>query len=244
MFTDRLEVVIENAAELSRAQGDGAFALIRRQGFGASDSSVLLGVNPFPDNTLEDLIQQKLSTTVTENEKKIGQMVNVRKGVDLEHIIMAKFEERYKYPVEKPEAMFRIKGTPLTVNFDGIANISEYYVPVECKFVSAYGGKHYDLSKAMPEDRLLLGADTFTEYPDLTDHIQHQAKCTGIPVYYYTQIQQQLYALGAEFGYLAALFDKDWELRVFKVSRDVRTQQALIDIATREWDRIQRIKNV
>jgi hypothetical protein len=58
----------------------------------------------------------------------------------------------------------------------------------------------------------------------------------GIPPYYFTQIQQQLLALNAPFGYLAAIFDKGWEFKVFKIFADVPTQQALIDQSALVWE--------
>ena len=42
------------------------FALIRRNGFGGSDSSILLGVNPY--TSLQELVVQKASTTLSEEE--------------------------------------------------------------------------------------------------------------------------------------------------------------------------------
>ena len=89
-----LKVLIDNASDLAKHDPE-YFAMIRRVGFGASDSSILLGVNPFPNGTIEKLIEQKKSKHLTPDELAIGQMVNVRKGVDLEPLILQKFREKY-----------------------------------------------------------------------------------------------------------------------------------------------------
>ena len=72
---------------------------------------------------------------------------------------------------------------------------------------------------------------------DIKIHIQETAQAYGIPPYYYTQLQQQLLALNAPFGYLAAMFDKGWEFKVFKIFADLPTQTALADISKEVWDR-------
>jgi predicted phage-related endonuclease len=234
-----LKTIVENAAELSRTDNE-AFAMVRRAGFGASDSSVLLGVNPFPDNTIPKLLEQKRSPVVTADELKIGQMVNVRKGADLEPLILQKFQEKFQVPdtnLEKPEAMFRIGDTPLTVNFDGVLQILGTKVPVECKFVSTYGGKYYNMSKTIQlptqiYDLMELGTEVNSIY------LTRRAEEAGIPIYYYTQIQQQLLALDADFGYLAALFDKDWELRVFTIMADKQVQNKLLEVAEELWKQV------
>lgn len=242
-MNETLQVLVENAAELSRNDQD-AFRKIRRMGFGASDSSILLGVNPFPNGTIAELLEQKRSPVATQAEIDIGNMVNVRKGSDLEPIIMRKFEQQFKLEeglVEKPEAMYGIIGTHLTVNFDGVLPIPPYQVPVECKFVSAYGGKHYNQGKAaLPGlpltaytyDLMQLGSEVNSIY------LTRRAEEAGIPIYYYTQIQQQLLALKAPFGFLAALFDKDWELRVFTVMADENVHRALIEADEKYWQQI------
>jgi predicted phage-related endonuclease len=240
-MNDKLILLVENAAEMSRSDQD-SFRMIRRQGFGASDSSILLGVNPFPNGTIEKLLEQKRSVVATADEMAIGQMVNVRKGSDLEPIIMRKFEQvcgLEEGRVEKPEGMYGIIGTHLTVNFDGVLSLPPYTVPVECKYVSAYGGKHYNLAKAQGHtlassiyDLMPLGSEVNNIY------LTRRADEAGIPIYYYTQVQQQLLALDAPFGFLAALFDKDWELKVFTIMADPLVQNALVHKDAYYWERI------
>ena len=237
----KLKVLVDNASDLAKHDPE-YFAIIRRVGFGASDSSILLGVNPFPGNTVDNLIKQKQSQVLTPEELAIGQMVNVRKGADLEPLIMQKFQEKYDIEdekLEKPKAMYRIGDTPLTVNFDGVLELPPIQVPVECKFVSTYGGKYYDKVKACGST-LPYGGDLQDLGVEVNSiYLSKRAEEAGIPIYYYTQIQQQLLALNAPFGYLAALFDKDWELRVFRVVADERVQNKLMEVATTVWERIQ-----
>lgn len=234
-----LKILIDNASELAKNDSK-SFALIRRVGFGASDSSILLGVNPFPDNTLTNLIMEKQSNVVSARELAIGQMVNVRKGTDLEPIIMSKFEERFNREVSKPEAMYRIGDTPLTVNYDGVMAVtSNCNVPVECKFLSTYGAKYYNMSKQIMGDELPMAYD-LEDLGDMVNgvYLTKRAAEAGIPIYYYTQIQQQMLGLGAPFGYLTALFDKDWELKTFLVMADEQVQKKLLEVAEDTWKMI------
>lgn len=236
----KLNIVAENASELARNDSE-AFAMLRRQGFGASDSSILLGVNPFPDGTIEKLVEQKRAKYVTAKELEIGKMVNVRKGSDLEPLIMRKFQEKYEVPdakIEKPDAMYRIGDTPLTVNFDGVYDLGPFQVPVECKFISMYGMKYYDFTKCCSHT-LPLGGDLKPLGTDVNKlYLLERAKEIGIPIYYYTQIQQQLLALDAPFGYLAALNDKDWDLKTFLIVADKQVQNKLMEVAEQVWQTI------
>ena len=72
-----LTTLIENVPDLD----DDEYALIRRQGLGASDSSVLLGVNPYKQK--HDLIVEKRSKVITDEERAIKKKEAVRKGFDL-----------------------------------------------------------------------------------------------------------------------------------------------------------------
>lgn len=245
---EHLEVEVEDASFLA-AEDQEAFAMIRRVGFGASDSSILLGVNPFPDGKIETLIQQKLATSVTDKELAIGKMVNVRKGSDLEPLIMKKFEEAFGIDeglLVKPKAMYRIPDTPLTVNFDGVLTLHEHEIPVECKFASIYGHRYYDLSKSVAEPEkgqvkgLPMPRDPIPEgdEPVTAKYILRKAKEAGIPVYYYTQVQQQLLASRAPFAYLTALCDKDWTLRTFTVLADHAVQEKLRRVAEDAWEKV------
>ena len=56
------------------------------------------------------------------------------------------------------------------------------------------------------------------------------AEYYGIPIYYFTQVQQQLMALNAEYGYLATLLVDTWEMYIYKIYRN----DDIIDILKQE----------
>ena len=227
-----LRIVCDNAYSLAKYDKE-AFIMLRRNSIGASDSSIILGVNPFTDTA--KLIEQKCTQGITEEELAIGEKENVRKGADLEPLILEKFEEWSKMPTYKPNSMYQlIKAPQLTVNFDGIICLDSIYIPVEAKFVSAYANKYWDRSRAInaPHE----GFPVRCAGRDIQSHILESAQMCGIPPYYYTQVQQQLMALNAPFGYLAAVFDKGWEFKAFKIFADLPTQSALLDQSQLVWE--------
>lgn len=240
-----LTILVEDAAELAAQQSDTNhdFALIRRVGFGASDSSVLLRVNKW--KTYDQLIDEKCSKVITDDEKRVSAMVNVRKGSDLEPLILAKFEKEFNVECNKPKPMFKIDEHPqLLVNFDGLLTLSNgTIVPVEVKYASPYATKFWDESKAMLHGKLkypdpinrLLGAD-------MAEHIENAALRAGIPTYYYTQVQQQILAAEAPFGYLTSMWDKVWELRTFAIPRDEVVIQELLRVSEIAWAEVKRRK--
>lgn len=217
------------------------FALVRRNGFGGSDSSVLLGVNPY--KTIDELIKEKATDTLSEEEKAIGEKVAVRKGNDLEPLIIDKFHNFFKVKTLKPTDMYRFKEYPyLTMNFDGVAvpdNAPMY--PVEIKVVTAYGEKHYNPAKAIFRE-----AEGFFPYPenvaDSNLSIQSKAAHYGIPPYYYTQLQMEMMALNAEFGLLTAMFDKSWRLATFFVYKDAAVQNQIILNGYKAWEKVEMLR--
>jgi hypothetical protein len=50
-------------------------------------------------------------------------------------------------------------------------------------------------------------------------------------------------ALNAPFGFLAVLFESDWYIRIFKVYKDPKTQNAIIIQGYKVWQRVEAIKN-
>lgn len=235
-FFNTLEEVVPNMSELSRTN-QKLFAIARRQGLGASDASVYLGVNLF--TTVDELIAQKRSTTITEEEIAIGNLPNVRKGSDLEPLILSKFAKQMDIEVFKPSPMYKIIEHPqLTINFDGVANMGELMIPIEAKWVSSYAQKYWDLSKAI--NSLTEGTEYTAGGAGIIEHIVAQAEMYGIPPYYYTQIQQQMLGLNAPFGYFAVIFDKLWEFKAFKIFKDEFTQRNLISESAKLWNIIKR----
>ena len=104
MYSERVSVC-ENAAELAAHDKD-AFTLLRRQGLGASDSSIILGVNNW--TKVDELIAQKRSSEITDEERAVGEKPQVRMGADVEPIILEKFIEWSDLAATKPEDMYKL----------------------------------------------------------------------------------------------------------------------------------------
>jgi hypothetical protein len=234
--------VVDNAAELAENNQE-EFRKIRQNGLGASDSSVVLGVNPFPDNTEPELIKQKIKDEPTAVEKKIQNLVSVKKGRDLEPIILQKFKDKFDIHVFKPEAMYQVDSHPyLKINYDGlIVKPNQHEIPVEVKLITKYGAKYYDMDMTVNE---LGGAPFLPKVHALKDdeYIKNVAKQLGIPVYYYTQIQQQLLGTGAPYAYLVGLVETKWEIKVWQIPRNQRTIEALKMRGFKVWQKIKQLK--
>ena len=237
-----LEIAVKNIDQVSKEE----FTQLRRMGFGGSDSSMLLGVNPF--NTITDLIQSKVRTGLSEEEKAIGQLTAVRKGNDLEPLIIKKATEILDTVVFKPPHMYRFKDYPyLTMNFDGVTDLEgKQYVPVEIKVCTVRGEKHYNKFKAIFDESRPENEQAQLEQPDIAEAnltIEERAAHYGIPPYYFTQVQQEMMALDAPFGFLAVLFESDWYVRIYKIYKDPKTQNALIIQGYKTWQKVEAIKN-
>ena len=233
------EISCSNAAELA-ATDNNAFCLLRRNGFGASDSATLLGVSPF--TKLEELIVQKQSTVVTPEELEVGLKPQVRKGADLECIVLDKFIKWFDNPqfqISKPAEQFKLFDdsgyTGLTINYDALIGNS---IPVECKVCSPFGRKHWDFTKSLVNNQSPFAAQSYGSAVNIQQKINMQAEMIGIPQYYYTQVQQQLLGTPSTIAYLAVIDDKLWEFHVFGINQDEVIQEALIEEAKRcsLWD--------
>ena len=236
-----IEIAVENIDAVSKEE----FTQLRRDGFGGSDSSVLVGVNPF--STINDLIQSKIRTELSEEEKAIGKLAAVRKGNDLEPLVISKATEILDNVVFKPPHMYRFKEFPyLTMNFDGVTDLEgKQYVPVEIKVCTYRGEKHYNKFKAFFDESLPEGEQARLEPEDISEKnmsIEERAAHYGIPPYYFTQLQQEMMALDAPFGFIAVLFESDWYVRIFKAWKDPKTQNAIIIQGYKTWQKIEAIK--
>ena len=232
-----LEIAVADIDQFSNDE----YIILRRQGFGASDSSVILGVNPY--KTIDELIREKASNVITAEERAVGEKAAVRKGVDLEPLIIQKFEHYFKQECFKPKDMYKVKGTTcLNVNFDGVTGTPEQYIPAEIKVVTMYGEKHYNPTKAIFDE-----VNGFMPLPENISNsnntIETKAAHYGIPPYYYTQLQQQMLGLNADYGYLSVLFDKDWRMRTFFVWRDNKMLEELIQKSDYYWQQVLALKN-
>lgn len=237
-----LEIAVENIDTVSKEE----FTQLRRKGFGGSDSSVLVGVNPF--STINDLIKSKTRTELSEEEKAIGKLAAVRKGNDLEPLVINKATEILNNVVFKPPHMYRFKEYPyLTMNFDGVTDLEgKQYVPVEIKVCTYKGEKHYNKFKALYDESKPEGTQVSPEQSDISEDnmsIEERAAHYGIPPYYFTQLQQEMMALDAPFGFIAVLFESDWYVRIFKVWKDTKTQNAIIIQGYKTWQKVQAVLN-
>lgn len=223
------------------------FAEIRNKAFGASDSSILLQVPYSTDKitgtSIEDLLYNKEHNIYDE---EISKKASVRKGRDLESLLIQKASENFKAIIIKPKSMYtNLKG--LTVNFDGIlfetdptdSVIAQVQpIPVEFKVCTVWGKKNYDWSQAISEFNLDPQNFSF-ERPlplvdktlPLSEQIKQRAKNLGIPAYYYTQLQQQMLFTKSNYGILAVMNDAEWEMNYFYVPRDQEIINALEKIA-------------
>jgi hypothetical protein len=235
-----IEIAVENIDAVSKEE----FTQLRRKGFGGSDSSVLVGVNPF--STISDLIASKVRTELSEEEKAIGKLAAVRKGNDLEPLIITKATAILETQVFKPPHMYRFKDYPyLTMNFDGVTDLhGKQYIPVEIKVCTFRGEKHYNKFKALYDEGRPEGSEVIPEPEDISENnisIEERAAHYGIPPYYFTQLQQEMMALDAPFGFIAVLFESDWNVRIFKVWKDPKTQNAIIIEGYKTWQKVEQV---
>jgi len=236
------------------------FAEARANSFGASDSSVILGVayssSRVEMKTLSQLVDEKVNNVFDE---EIGKLASVRKGKELEDMIIHKIETILNATIIKPDHMF-INGKGLATNFDGIIfeqlpdeehTIIEDYMPIpmEIKVCSFFGRKNYDWNKGLSEfagdfnlnvldkPRLRLMNDI-----EISEYVELQADYYGIPKYYYTQLQQQMLFTDASHGYLAVMDDINWTIYFYKILRDayvintlnLRSEQAYTQLIARK----------
>lgn len=224
-----LVLYAENIDEMSQDE----FAEIRHNSFGASDSSRILGVNPFPGGNIEALFDEKLNR-ITNDE--IGKKPTVRMGRDLEPLIMSKVELFTGKTLLKPTDMFLNSVTGQSVNFDGISydETINKYIPREIKTISVWGRKHYDFSKAInleeePEGRIMsyfipevpanLDGVKFKGENKMANLVQYNADLAGIPAYYYTQLQQQIDILDAPYGTITVMDVSSWTVYEYTIER-------------------------
>lgn len=230
----RCDVAHENAYQLNEEQ----FAMIRRNGIGASDTSAILGAMDKFRNA-EDILQNKLETTYTDAEKEVSMKPNVRKGRMLEPMILEWAERLLGTEVIKPQDMYRLKDYPhLTVNYDGLTLIDGELVPVEAKFVSTYGDKYYNFNDPNPVPL------SVPPHADRLQALQDAAKHHGIPPYYLIQVQQQMMGTGSSRAILAALRDKYWEVYLFTVPVYPWMQEWLAVETFRFWNRVQKARRI
>lgn len=229
-------VVYENIDQTS----EQLFKDIRQDWFGASDSSKLLNLNPFPNGSQDDLLKEKLTNIVDES---IGKKASVRMGKDIEHIVIDKLNQTTEFcnTIIKPSHMYGDYNTHLSVNFDGVKiNPYDICIPVEIKAVTKYGRKYYDFNKSWMYQK----DGEWQPNKSFEQKIFPKPEDWGIPIYYYTQLQQQMAFLGANLGYLAVMDVDNWDIHVFYIPRDNSIIEQLKTEATKVWTKIKTIKEI
>lgn len=220
------------------------YALLRRNGLGTSDSSIVLGVNPYTSKA--ELIDQKCRNYLTEEELEVGNKAAVRKGAQLEPLIIHKHHQILGKRIIKPIDMYRHKRYPyIKFNFDGVIDKEELpgggyqYIPDEIKVVTIYGKKHYKTNLATFSE--LTGWNKIPEHHELKNiSIEEKAALYGIPPYYYTQLQQQIFGLNAPYGFLTVMFEDNWCVYSFLVWRDQKVINQLIIEDGKTWMAIEK----
>lgn len=219
-----LIIDVEDMSKLA-VEDNEMYAMNRKRGFGASDSSILLGVNHWTQ--LTDLIAQKNLDYISDEEKAVGEKPQVRMGADLEPLILSKAEEFFGVEIQKPNAQYRLEDYMfLTINYDGM---TEAGMPVEAKCVTSFARKYWDFSKACTDlDDFLTRKPYHFATESIKEMVEEEAKMYGIPPYYYTQCQQQMMGTDTTYCALAALDVKNWSLNIFKIFENETIQQAIV----------------
>lgn len=232
-----LDIAVKDIQSMSHEN----YALLRKNYFGASDSSILCNVNLY--KTLEDLIKEKNCKYITNEEKEVSEKAIVKKGYDLEPVIL---DKAHKELIDndlvgvlfKPADMFKFKNVDgLSVNYDGVYLTNNNLVPVEAKLVSKYGEKYYNKTNTIAQMRTII-PNKLSD--NLEQHIKNIALKIGIPAYYYTQCQQEIAGLDAPYGFLAAMFDDSWTFKLYYVPRDEYVINSIYELCKENINKIER----
>lgn len=166
---------------------------VRKKTLGGSDIGVVLGLNEYKSKL--QLYREKKSESASETSSAF-----TKKGTDLEGFIFDKWVvpdmDRMGYDVYKPNKMFVLEHTPcISANLDGLAvprTRPGENIGIEIKWVSQYG----------------------------TDKWDQNVHYACIPPSYYAQVQQYMYIMNLKRFYVYALFDTDWECKIYEVNRN------------------------
>ena len=250
ILNDRLIVVHPDAANCTEEE----FSLLRRQGLGASDASIYLGLQTKWRDT-EDLIRNKLSKELTEDELDMKKKLAPKLGHATEDLNLQLFSEFMSLTATKDVKMYKLKDYPyLTINFDGICTEADKQIPVEAKLVGIFADKYWNFTDWIgrkiedAQGHILSAAHNYNGHWDapptylttstVLAHCEQAAEIYGIPAYYYAQIQQQMLGLDAPYGYFTVIRLKKMEHHVFKVWADDWLQKKIVLQGYRVWERI------
>ena len=182
---------------------------LRRGGIGGSDVGAVLGLNEYMSPL--QVYKSKVDAVVKEVDN-----VYVKKGHDLESVIREKYvvpelaSKGYKVlPVE--HTLVNNSYPWLRANLDGIAIPKEgdysNNIVIEIKWVSEYGETKWDSERSI----------------------------CGIPPSYYAQVQMYMLVTGTKFAIVCALFDRTWEMKYYKIRRDVEFMEKMISKTKTFW---------
>lgn len=248
-------ILIHNVDLLNQEE----FAESRSKTFGASDAPVLLGVAyssaKVPMKTVEELLFEKANKVWDE---EIGKKAAVRKGRELEPMLIDKVSKSIDGIVIKPQHTYWNENG-LATNFDGVVmechereeqSLLDCYhpVPMEIKVCSFFGRANYNWNKGIHElDENLKNklAKDYKYVPSskvtIAEHIIEMSNLIGIPKYYYVQVQQQIHFLDAPHGYLAVMDDINWDMYYYKVPKDERTINTLLEKSNKVYKMLQQM---
>lgn len=254
---EEIEKIIEKRGFIKTVEdvsslNDAEFAQSRMNGFGGSDSSVLLDVayssKKVDPKTIDELIEEKITETW---DKSIQHLASVRKGRELEPLILKKLHDIFNATILKPNFSYMDYKTGLAMNFDGIVYeknkvLDDEYnpVPIEIKVATTFGRFNYVFANAISEFDDNCSYFLHNKRPSLMPNsgekieelIEKRANTIGFKGYYYTQLQQEIYFLGATHGYLAVLDELNWEIHIFKVPRDEQVISILKERARKAYE--------
>ena len=236
----QLDIVVD-VPKISELPND-QYAILRKHGLGTSDSSIVCEVNPY--TSIPQLIEEKSRDYLTPEERAVGTKDAVVKGREFEPVVIARHSDIIKKRIMKPSDMYKHKEFPwLKFNFDGVIDKTmmpdgKYqYIPDEIKVVTKSGLRHYN--PALAYFRESTGVQGIPQdYSGGNNSIQTKAAQYGIPPYYYTQVQQQIFGLKAPYGYLTVMLDSTSEVVSFFIWRDEQVIRKILSNGWRIWEAI------
>lgn len=199
-----IEVAVENI--LQYIDGD-TFGKLRKLSIGASDIASVFTPSLNKYKSRNKLLSDKVSEAV--EPISIYGKEAVKKGVEMEPWIIDQASQILGDPIIKPAHMYKFSMLPfITVNFDGVcpAAYGGYY-PVEVKYTTKTGEVNYKVEEATFFRGKWQQTATI-QRPACGFTYKIEAQTCGIPLQYWAQIQLQIAALDAEYGYLARFSDE------------------------------------
>lgn len=177
---------------------------LRYHGIGGSDAGVMMHDNPY--KTKRQLYEERYNNIHVD----LSHEVAIKKGRDLEDLILDKFVKQTGKVCYKPNEMYYHPDFPhMKANLDGIIHAENALA--EFKFITYQG-----------EGGWLNANGEWTA-----------------PKYYYAQCQHYMFVTGAEKTYLCGLLESQWELVIIEIPRDEEYIMNLKIEEFKFWNRLQ-----